>query len=96
MAFFKDDQLSIKDEFKEYASVADSGNENIRGFCGTCGARLFARNPAREGIMAVAAGCADDNHWFVPQAIVYNTVKPGWDCMDEELPSVDTMPPPAK
>jgi len=46
--------------------------------------------------MAVTAGCVDDNHWFVPQAIVYNTVKLGWDCMDWELPSFDTMPPPAK
>ena len=96
MAFFKEEQLTISGDYKEHSTLADSGNKNIRGFCGECGARLFARNSARAGIMAVAAGCADDNSWFAPQAIVYNKVKPAWDCMDGELPSFDSMPPPPK
>ena len=96
LAFFKNEQLAISGNYKEYSSVADSGNENIRGFCTECGARLFSRNSARVGITAVTAGCADDNSWFAPQAIVYNKDKPNWDCMDGELPSFDSMPPPPK
>jgi len=30
LAFFKEDQVSIEGTYSEYASVADSGNENIR------------------------------------------------------------------
>lgn len=96
LAFFKDEQITVNGKYSEYSSVADSGNANIRGFCPTCGARLFSRNSARAGVMAVTAGCADDNSWFGPQAIVYNKDKPAWDCMSEELPSFDAMPPPPK
>ena len=96
LAFFKEDQLEIKGEFSEFTSKADSGNDNIRGFCPTCGARLFGRNSARAGIIAVTAGCADDNGWFDPQAVVYNKDKPAWDCMTSDLPTFDTMPPPPK
>lgn len=96
LAFFKEDQITVNGEFAEYSSTADSGNENIRGFCSTCGARLFGRNSARAGIMAVAVGCADDNDWFEPQAVVYNKDKPTWDCMSPNLPTFDEMPPPPK
>ncbi len=96
LAFFKEEDVAITGTFSEFASVADSGNENIRGFCGTCGARLFGRNSARAGVMAVAVGTADDNSWFSPQVIVYNKDKPAWDCMDGELTSFDEMPPPPK
>lgn len=96
LAFFKEDQVAISGDYSEYSSTADSGNENIRAFCPTCGARLFGRNSARAGIIAVAAGCVDDNSWFNPQAIVYNKDKPVWDCMAEEVPSFEAMPPPPK
>ena len=72
LALVKEDQISIDGKFSEYSSVADSGNESIRGFCPTCGARFFARNSARAGNLAVTAGCADNNSWFNPQAIVYS------------------------
>ena len=96
LAFFKEDTLSITGDFSEYTSTADSGNENTRGFCPTCGARMFGRNSARAGIVAVAVGTADDNSWFTPQAIVYNKDKPVWDCMDENVSTFDVMPPPPK
>ena len=69
LALVKEDQISIDGKFSEYSSVADSGNETIRGFCPTCGARLFACNSARAGILAVTASCADNNSWFNPQAL---------------------------
>lgn len=96
LAFFKEEQVNIEGDVKEYGSTADSGNENIRGFCPECGARLFSRNSARKGIVAITSGCADDNKWFAPQAVVYNKDKPAWDCMDPELPTFEAMPPPPK
>ncbi len=94
LAFFKEEQVSINGDFTEHAAIADSGNENIRGFCNACGSRLFSRNSGRPGVIAITAGSADDNSWFSPQAIVYNKDKPSWDCMDGELTTFDAMPPP--
>ena len=94
LAFFSEDAVQITGETKEYAVTADSGNQNIRRFCPQCGSRLFGRNSARPGGIAVAVGSVDDNAWFKPQAIVYNKAKPGWDMMDSDLPAFDTMPPP--
>ncbi len=96
LAFFKAEDVSITGQYKEYSSKADSGNENIRAFCEDCGARLFGRNSARAGLMAIAVGTADDNSWFKPQAIVYDKDKPHWDQMDSELPTFESMPPPPK
>ena len=39
----------------------DSGNTNTRVFCPRCGSRLFGRNSARPGMIAVAVGSVDDN-----------------------------------
>jgi len=58
---FKDDQISIDGQFNKYSSVADSRNENIRGFCSTCGARLFATIRQEKEFSPVSAGCADNN-----------------------------------
>lgn len=94
LAFFKQEQVEISGDFSEYTSTADSSNENTRGFCANCGSRLFGRNSASAGIVAVTAGSAEDNSWFAPQFIVYNDDKPEWDCMDQNLTAFDTMPPP--
>lgn len=94
LAFFKQEQIEINGEFSEYASTADSDNQNIRGFCANCGARMFSRNSASEGIVAVAAGSSEDNSWFAPQFIVYNKDKPGWDCMSPDVTTFEAMPPP--
>ncbi len=93
LAFFKEADVTISGDVSSHTTVADSGNENIRAFCPTCGARMFGRNSSRAGILAITAGTADDNSWFTPQAIVYNQDKPIWDQMDGDLPTFDTMPP---
>lgn len=96
LAFFKQDDVTVNGTVHEYVSTADSGNENTRSFCPTCGSRMFGRNSSKPGIMALAVGTADDNSWFSPQAIVYNKDKPAWDHMASDLPAFDEMPPAPK
>lgn len=95
LAFFPADKVTIQGKTSEYASTADSGNINTRSFCPKCGGRLFGRNSARAGIIAVAVGSADDNSWFKPQRIVYCKDQPDWDLMETDVARFDMMPPPA-
>ena len=96
LAFFPAEAVDIQGEFQEFASTADSGNINTRGFCPNCGSRLFGRNSARPGVIAVTAGVVDDSSWFSPHAIVYNKDKPIWDKMADDVPKFDAMPPAPK
>jgi hypothetical protein len=96
LAFFKESDLHISGQTAEFAVTADSGNTNTRVFCPKCGGRLFGRNSARPGVMAVAVGSVDDNAWFKPQAIVYHKARPAWDLMASDVPTFDEMPPPPK
>ncbi len=95
LAFFKEEQVSISGEVRDYDSVADSGNVNKRVFCPTCGARMFSSNSARPGMMAVAAGSVDDSSWFKTQAVVYTKDQPTWDESAQDVPRFEAMPPPA-
>jgi hypothetical protein len=96
LAFFAENDVVIEGGTAEYAATADSGNINTRRFCPQCGSRLFSRNSARPGMIAVAVGSVDDNAWFEPQAAVYGRQRPSWDLMAEDIPTFDTMPPPPK
>ena len=95
LAFFNKNKVDIKGEAKSYTTQADSGAEITRHFCSDCGSRLFGTNNVNE-LISISVGCVDDNSWFKPQAIVYNKRKPSWDCMDENLPTFDEMPPAPK
>ena len=94
LAFFAQDDVHIDGEFAEYASTADSGNVNTRGFCPSCGSRLFGRNSARPGVRAIAVGTADDTSWFTPNAVLYCDSRADWDITSKEVPNFDGMPPP--
>jgi len=92
LAFFKEDAVKISGETTGYPVTADSGNINTRYFCPGCGARMFGRNSAREGIIAVTAGSVDDNSWFESQGVVYCKDRPQWDHTDQAIPNHDMMP----
>jgi len=96
LAFFKDSEITIEGETSSFDAKADSGNINSRHFCPKCGSRLFTRNSGRPGVTGIAVGCADDNSWFSPQAVVYNSRCESWDEIPLDIPKFDGMPPPPK
>ncbi|KAA3633406.1 MAG: GFA family protein [Proteobacteria bacterium] len=96
LAFFDEQGVEIRGDATGYAATADSGNINTRYFCPTCGSRVFSRNSARPGVVAIAVGSAEDSAWFEPGAVVYARSRPAWDTVKDTIPSFDTMPPPPK
>ena len=91
-AFFKEDQLELHGTVTGYGHTADSGNINTRYFCPTCGSRVYNTNSARPGTVGIAVGCADDNEWFSPGAILYCRDRPGWDHTTRDVPNHEAMP----
>lgn len=92
LAFFKADDVDIKGETASFGATADSGNINTRHFCPKCGSRVYGENSARPGLIGLSVGCADDNAWFKPAAIVYAKDRPAWDQTATDIPNFDMMP----
>ncbi len=92
-AFFVKDSVTITGELSEYKKETDSGTMLTRSFCTNCGSSLFSENSNNNGFIGITVGTFDNNDWFKPQFIVYNKSKPKWDCMDENIPTFDAMPP---
>lgn len=96
LAFFKAEDVEFKGEMASYGATAATGNTNTRHFCPKCGSRVYGENSARAGLIGISVGCADDNSWFKPAAIVYAKDRPAWDQTSTDIPNFDTMPPPPK
>lgn len=92
-AFFPKDSVTISGKATTHEIVTDSGSTLTRSFCSDCGSRLFSKNSVNKAVMGVTAGTFDNSDWFAPQFIVYNKSKPQWDCMDENVPTFESMPP---
>ena len=84
--------LSITGEVKYYDVTGDSGGIVQRGFCPTCGARLFGKPAAGTGIISIMVGSLDDPSWYRPQADVYTVSAQLWDYMNPDLPKFLKLP----
>ena len=95
MFFVPQDAVTITGDVKYHEVVGDSGKVVKRGFCPTCGARLFSK-PSRDLLLAdllgIAAGSLDDPSPYRPTMDIYVTSAQPWDCMDPELPKFRTFP----
>ena len=77
---------------KYYEVVGDSGGIVRRGFCPSCGARLFGEGAATPNLIGIMAGSLDDPSWFRPQADVYVASAQPWDYMNPSLPKFPGLP----
>jgi hypothetical protein len=78
--------LVITGHYKEFLTIAASGNSVYRGFCPECGSSLFGRNSAHPDIRLVAAATLDDPSIFHPSKDIWVAEAQPWDYMDPALP----------
>jgi hypothetical protein len=84
--------LKIHGEVKYYDVQSDRGNQFSRGFCPTCGSRLFAKSSGMPTLALITAATLDDPSVFRPAMDFYVSSAQPWDIMDPALPKFEKMP----
>lgn len=75
-----------------YESRADSGNTFRRGFCPTCGGRLFGKSSAFSQFILITAGSLDEPSRFQPGMDFFTASAQPWDHMNPALPKFPRQP----
>ena len=74
--------------------TGDSGGIVQRGFCPTCGARLFGKPAGGTGTMDIMVGSLDDPSWYqAPSGYSTQRALNPWDHMNPDLPKFLKLPP---
>lgn len=85
-------RVTVTGDARYFDSTADSGATHSRGFCPTCGSRLFARFSNMPGMIGIAAGSLDDASLFAPKLDFFVASAAPWDHMDPQLPKKPGAP----
>jgi len=90
--------LRVTGDVTYHEVTGDSGNRVRRGFCPTCGARLFSEPSAvllLADLVGISAGSLDDPGGYRPMMDVYTSSAQPWDCMNPTLAKFTTLPTPS-
>ncbi len=87
--FVPDKALDITGSYKEFPTIAATGNKVYRGFCPECGTTLFGRNTGHQGIRPVSAASLDDPAIFQPNVDFWVEDAQSWDYMNPALPKFE-------
>ncbi|MBI3244901.1 MAG: GFA family protein [Deltaproteobacteria bacterium] len=85
--------VKITGEVKYYESKGDSGSSIRRGFCPTCGSRLFGLPAVMSENMGIMAGSLDDSSSHKPAIDIYTSSAQPWDYMNPEVAKFPKGPP---
>lgn len=72
--------------------IGEGGSPIKRGFCATCGSRLFGF-PSGVPFAGISAGSLDDPSWYRPAFDIYPSSAQPWDFMNPELAKFPKIPP---
>lgn len=85
--------VKITGEVQYYDVKGDSGHIMSRGFCPTCGSRLFGKPAVVPDLMGIMAGSLDDPSSHRPAMDIYTASAQPWDYLNPELPKFPKGPP---
>lgn len=85
--------IKITGEVKYYDVKGESGKILSRGFCPTCGSRLFGKPEVLPELMGIMAGSLDDPSGHKPAIDIYTDSAQPWDYLNPELPKYPKGPP---
>ena len=87
--FVSANALNITGSYKEFPTIAATGNKVYRGFCPECGTTLFGRNTGHQEIRPVSAASLDDPAIFQPNVDFWVEDAQPWDYMNPALPKFE-------
>ena len=81
-------QVTVTGQTARYAS----SNELFRGFCPTCGTRVFAERPS-AGRISLALAAFDEPNALTPDCHFFVASKIAWVRLSDDLPQYPEFPP---
>jgi len=86
LMFVPDSALQVTGSYREFPTLAASGNTVYRAFCTQCGGPLFGRNSVFTQLRPVAAMTLDDPAIYRPELNMWVADAQPWDAMNPDLP----------
>ncbi len=84
--------FTVTGNYKEFITIAASGNNMHRAFCPECGTSLFVKNGGFPQFRPVSAVTLDDPSAFTPEKDIWVADAQPWDVMNPELPKFEGNP----
>lgn len=92
LLFVAEDSVEISGEPGIFEHTSDRGSNMQKLFCSKCGSQMFTRNSARQGVIGIRAGTADQADAVKPAANLFKDSAIPTTPMDKTLPVHDRMP----
>lgn len=84
--------FTVIGHYKEYITIAESGNRMHRAFCPECGTSLFVKNSGFPQFKPVSAVTLDDPSIYKPEKDIWVKDAQPWDLMDPGMPKFQGNP----
>jgi hypothetical protein len=84
--------FTVTGDYKEFITIADSGNSMHRAFCPNCGTSLFVRNSGFPQLRPISAVTLDDPSIYKPEKDIWVKNAQPWDVMNPDLPKFEGNP----
>ena len=85
--------LEVRGIVTETLRTADSGEQKLKGFCGSCGSPLYNKPLSKPDMPGVYVGTLDDPSDFKPELVMFASRGHAWDHLDPALPKIPNMRP---
>jgi hypothetical protein len=85
--------VTVSGPLAKYMSKGDSGQDVTRGFCPTCGTRVYTSAAVMPGVTLVQAGVINEGAAIVPTLSIFAASAVAWDMPPANIPSCPGAPP---